>query len=75
MKNGHDNSPQSINVNPQQAAVYALQFLEQVPHTHAQRAPYDMAIGMLQAIASGQVILAPPPSPVIGQTEPKPDER
>lgn len=75
MKNGHDNSPQSMQVNPQQAAVYALQFLEQVAHTRAQREPYDVAVGMLQAIASGQVILAPPPSPVMGQTEPKADER
>ena len=62
MKNGHDTQQQSIQVNPAQAAVAALQFLESVPHTRAQRDAYDMAVGMLQAIATGQVVLAPPPS-------------
>jgi hypothetical protein len=68
--------PQTMQVNPQQAAAFALQFLESVPHTRAQRDAYDMAVGMLQAIATGQVILAPPPAPVMGQVpEPKTDER
>jgi hypothetical protein len=58
MQNGHDK--QTVNVNPQQAAAYALQFLESVAHTRAQREPYDIAVGMLQAIATGQVVLAPP---------------
>lgn len=60
MQNGHDKS-QPISINPQQAATYALQFLECVSHTRAQREAYDIATGMLQAIANGQVILAPPP--------------
>jgi hypothetical protein len=60
MKNGHDQ--QQVQINPQAAAAYALQFLELVPHTRQQREQYDIATGMLQAIATGQVILAPPPS-------------
>jgi len=60
MQNGHDK--QQVQINPQQAATFALQFLEQVPHTRAQREAYDIAVGMLQAIATGQVILAPPPA-------------
>lgn len=60
MQNGHDKQPMQVNVNPQQAAVYALQFLDGVAHTRAQREQYDIAVAMLQAIASGQVILAPP---------------
>lgn len=60
MNNGHVNG--TMQVNPQQAAVYALQFIEQVAHTRAQREQFDMAVGMLQAIATGQVVLAPPPA-------------
>jgi hypothetical protein len=67
MQNGHDQQHQ-ISINPQQAATFALQFLEQVPHTRAQREAYDIATGMLQAIVNGQVILAPPPPPLMGQT-------
>jgi hypothetical protein len=76
MKNGHDTT-QPVQINPQIAASYALQFLEQVAHTRAQREQYDIATGMLQAIATGQVVLAPPPAPVMGQVpEPKTtDER
>jgi len=59
MVNGHD---KQVSINPQQAAVNALQFLDGVSHTRAQREAYDQAVGMLQAIATGQVILAPPPS-------------
>lgn len=62
MKNGHDAQPGTINVNPQQAATFALQFLDGVPHTRAQREAYDIAVSMLQAIATGQVVLAPPPA-------------
>lgn len=61
MKNGHD-PQQQVQINPQQAAAYALQFLDQVAHTRAQREQYDIAVGMLQAIATGQVVLAPPPA-------------
>lgn len=63
MHNGHDKG-QPVSINPQQAATYALQFLDAVPHTRAQREQYDIAVGMLQAIATGQVILAPPPAQV-----------
>lgn len=59
MLNGHD---KQVQINPQMAATYALQFLEQVAHTRAQREQYDIAVSMLQAIATGQVILAPPPA-------------
>lgn len=55
-------SQQQVNINPQQAAAFALQFLESVAHTRAQREAFDIAVGMLQAIASGQVVLAPPPA-------------
>jgi len=68
MKNGHDSEQQKVSINPQQAAAYALQFLDDVAHTRAQREQYDIAVGMLQAIATGQVVLAPPPAPVMGQT-------
>ena len=62
MQNGHDKSPQQVQVNPIQAASFALQFPDSVPHTRAQREAYDIAVGMLQAIATGQVVLAPPPA-------------
>lgn len=62
MQNGHDKDAQKVSINPQQAAAYALQFLDQVPHTRAQREQYDIATGLLQAIATGQVVLAPPPA-------------
>lgn len=62
MQNGHDNQ---IQINPQTAATYALQFLDGVAHTRAQREAYDIAVSMLQAIAGGQVVLAPPPAPVL----------
>jgi hypothetical protein len=57
MQNGHDKQP--TQVSPVQAAAYALQFLEAVPHTRAQREAYDIATSLLQAIATGQVIIAP----------------
>lgn len=60
MQNGHDQQ-QQVNINPQTAATFALQFLDGVPHTRAQREQYDIAVSLLQAIATGQVIIAPPP--------------
>jgi hypothetical protein len=74
MQNGHDKLPASMQINPQQAAVFALQFLEAVPHTRAQREQFDMAVGMLQAIATGQVNLATPPTVSFAEP-PKADER
>jgi len=63
MNNGNG---QTLQVNPVQAAGFALQFLENVSHTRAQREMYDIAVGLLQAIASGQVVLAPAPqAPVV----------
>ena len=59
MQNGHDQQHQ-VSINPMQAATYALQFLDGVAHTRAQREAYDIAVSMLQAIVNGQVILAPP---------------
>jgi hypothetical protein len=60
MQNGQ-NPPQQTNINPAQAAIFALQFLEQVAHTRAQREAFDIAVSLLQALASGQVIVAPAP--------------
>ena len=60
MQNGQVNGgapAQQTQVNPQQAAAFALQFLVDVPHTRAQREAYDMATMLLQAIVSGQVML------------------
>lgn len=80
MQNGHDkplfNAQQQVSINPREAAAYALQFIDLVPHTRAQREAYDIAVGMLQAIVSGQVVLAPPPAPPAAlPDEPKADER
>lgn len=75
MQNGHDKTPQQVNINPQQAAVFALQFLEGVSHTRAQREAYDIAVGMLQAIATGQVVIAPPAPPASPEPLEKADER
>jgi len=66
MQNGHANGAapggaQTIQVNPQQAAAWALQFLARAPITRAEREPYDTAEMFLQAIVAGHVILAPPP--------------
>lgn len=52
--------PQMVQLNPMQAAAFALQFLARAPTTRAEREGYDLAEMLLQAIASGQVSLAPP---------------
>jgi hypothetical protein len=62
MQNGHDQPPAQKQINPQQAAAFALQFLGRCSHTRAEREAYDVAEGMLNAIMSGQVVLAPPPA-------------
>lgn len=71
MQNGHANGTaptQQVNINPREAALFALQFIEGVAHTRAQRETYDIAVSMLQAIATGQVVLAPPPAvPTLAQ--------
>jgi len=76
MQNGHDPQQQQVNINPQTAATFALQFLDNVPHTRAQREQYDIAVSLLQAIATGQVIIAPPPQLGVDPVTPvKADER
>jgi phage gp36-like protein len=51
-------APHQVQVNPQQAAAMALQFLARAPTTRAERDSYDMVEMFLTAIASGQVQLA-----------------
>lgn len=68
MQNGHD---RTIQINPQQAASYALEFMARAPHTQPERERFDIATSMLQAIASGQVQLAAPPLPQ--PTAPQPE--
>ena len=55
--------PHTVTVNPAQCAAAALQFLPRCPHTQAEREAYDMACMFLQAIVTGQVMLAPAPTP------------
>lgn len=76
MQNGHDKQPAPININPQQAAAFAMQFIAEVPHTRAQREAYDIAVALLTAIANGQVQItqAPQPAP-LQEGSPKADER
>lgn len=71
MQNGHANgaaAPQTMQVNPMQAAAFALQFLARAPTTRAEREGYDMAEALLQAIASGQVNLAQATAPAAAAT-------
>lgn len=51
-----------VQVEPRQAAQFALMFLQRVSHTRAERDAYDVAEAMLQAIGAGHVVLAPPPA-------------
>lgn len=76
MQNGHDKQPAPININPQQAAAFAMQFIVDVPHTRAQREQYDIAVALLTAIANGQVqIIAAPQPASVQEGSPKVDER
>jgi hypothetical protein len=76
MQNGHANgSTPTMQINPQQAAAYGLQFLEHVQHTRAQREAYDVVIAMLQAIVAGNVTLIDNYAPKPAEATPKPDER
>lgn len=71
MQNGHD---KTIQINPQAAASFALEFLARAPHTQPERERFDMAFQMLQAIAGGQVHLTQPePHPL--PTPPPPLEK
>lgn len=61
----------TMQVDPKQAAMFGLQFLENVSHTRAQREMYDMAVGLLQAIATGQLVLAPAPNAPVVAPQPE----
>jgi hypothetical protein len=75
MQNGHDNPQPQIQINPMEAANLALVFLARASFTAVERRQYDIAESLLQAIASGQVIIAPPPQPPQMTDLPKVDER
>lgn len=70
MQNGHDKQ-QTIQINPVQAAQFALMFLARAPHTQPEREQFDIASSMLQAIAAGQVSLTQPTLPQA--TAPQPE--
>lgn len=53
--------PQQVQVNPIEAAQAALMFLSRADHKVAERERFDLAAAMLNAIALGQVVLAPAP--------------
>jgi hypothetical protein len=77
MQNGHINgagngAQQTVQVNPQQAAAFALQFLPRAPHTQAEREAFDYATMFLQAIANGQVIASPAQAPTPHTPTPHP---
>lgn len=64
MQNGHVNgagAPQPMSINPIQAAQFALMFLQRADFKAGEREAFGVAEGLLTAIASGQVVLAPPP--------------
>lgn len=71
--NGASMAPHTVQVNPAQAAAFALQFIDQVPHARAQREAFDVACMFLQAIVSGQLVLATPPAPAPALETPPPD--
>jgi hypothetical protein len=66
--------PNTVNINPVQAAQFALMFLSRADMKAAEREPYAYAEGLLTAIASGQVQLMPagqapaprPEAPTVG---------
>jgi hypothetical protein len=63
-----------MQVNPQQAAQFALTFLARADMKPAERDAYAVAEGLLNAILSGQVVLAPPTLPAAAP-EPPANER
>jgi hypothetical protein len=66
MQNGSTNGalhfagPPSIQVNPMQAAQFALTFLARTDMKPHERDMFAVAEGMLKAIVSGQVVLSSP---------------
>jgi hypothetical protein len=78
MQNGHDHAraagaPMQMQVNPQQAAQFALTFLARADMKPAERDAYAVAEGLLNAILSGQVVLAPPAPPAVASEAPGPE--
>lgn len=68
MQNGQANGApygQPVQINPVQAAQFALMFLQRTDMKPTERDAYAVAEGMLNAIVTGQVVLAPPPSAVV----------
>ena len=61
MQNGHAGTgAQPISINPVQAAQFALMFLQRAEFKAGERDAYACAEGLLNAIVSGQAVLAPP---------------
>ena len=69
MTNGHavngvaHGAPQPIQINPMQAAQFALMFLQRADMKANERDAFAVAEGLLNAIVKGQVVLAPPETP------------
>ena len=67
-------APNTVNINPVQAAQFALMFLARADMKASEREPYAYAEGLLHAIAGGQVQLMPvnqaapaaPEAPTVG---------
>jgi hypothetical protein len=55
------NQPQTVQLNPVETAQVALMFLSRADFKAAERVAFDRCEMLLQAIAQGRVVLAPPP--------------
>lgn len=67
------NQPQIMQVNPMQAASFAVNFLDRCTIRGEEVEAFQVARGLLQAIATGQVVLAPPATEHVAPTaDPKP---
>ena len=62
-KQPNNTAPERREINPQEAARVALQFLQRVQMTPAERQAYDVAEMLLQAIGSGRVQIVEQPQP------------
>lgn len=60
--NGQAGAP-VMQVNPVQCAQFALMFLARATFNASERQMFDLAEGMLSAIATGRVVVANPPEP------------
>lgn len=75
MNNGQANGApygQPVQINPVQAAQFALMFLQRTDMKPTERDAYAIAEGMLNAIVQGQVVLAPPARAMIETPPPEP---